>query len=67
VHLAAGLTPDLVAEGLSAGHWIKEVAPVVGGGGGGKSDLAQAGGKNPEKIPLALELAVEFLKAKLGG
>jgi alanyl-tRNA synthetase len=35
VHLAAGLTPDLVAEGLSAGHWIKEVAPVVGGGGGG--------------------------------
>jgi alanyl-tRNA synthetase len=67
VHLAAGMTPDLVAGGLSAGHWIKEVAPIVGGGGGGKADLAQAGGKNPDQIPAALERAVEFLKAKLGG
>ena len=65
VHLAAGLTPDLVAAGLSAGNWIKQVAPVVGGGGGGKPDLAQAGGKNPEKIPAALETALEFLRAKL--
>ena len=67
VHLAAGLTPDLVAAGLSAGNWIKEVAPVVGGGGGGKPDLAQAGGKDPEKIPAALERGLEFLKGKLGG
>jgi alanyl-tRNA synthetase len=67
VHLAAGMTPDLVAGGLSAGQWIKEVAPIVGGGGGGKADLAQAGGKNPDQIPAALERAVEFLKVKLGG
>ncbi len=67
VHLAAGLTPDLIALGLSAGQWIKEVAPVVGGGGGGKPDLAQAGGKNPDMIPAALEIALEFLRAKLGG
>jgi alanyl-tRNA synthetase len=67
VHLAAGLTPDLVAAGLSAGHWIKEVAPVVGGGGGGKPDLAQAGGKNPDQIPAALERALEFLRTKLEG
>jgi alanyl-tRNA synthetase len=67
VFLAAGMTPDLVAAGLSAGNWIKEVAPVVGGGGGGKPDLAQAGGKNPDKIPAALETALEFLRAKLAG
>ena len=63
VHLAAGLTPDLVAAGLSAGNWIKQVAPVVGGGGGGKPDLAQAGGKNPEKIPAALETALEYVRS----
>ncbi len=67
VHLAAGLTPDLVAQGLHAGNWLKEVAPVVGGGGGGRPDLAQAGGKDPDKIPAALERALEFLRAKLGG
>ena len=67
VHLAASLTPDLLALGLHAGHWLKEVAPVVGGGGGGRPDLAQAGGKNPEHIPEALERALEYLRAKLGG
>ena len=49
------------------GNWLKEVAPVVGGGGGGRPDLAQAGGKDPDKIPAALERALEFLKAKLDG
>lgn len=67
VHLAAGLTPDLIALGLHAGQWLKEVAPIVGGGGGGRPDLAQAGGKHPDKIPAALERAVEFVKSKLGG
>jgi alanyl-tRNA synthetase len=67
VHLAAGLTPDLIALGLHAGQWLKEVAPVVGGGGGGRPDLAQAGGKDPARIPAALEKALEFLRAKLGG
>jgi len=66
VQLAAGLTADLVAEGLSAGNWIKVVAPVVGGGGGGRPDLAQAGGKDPAKIPAALEIALEYLKSKVG-
>jgi alanyl-tRNA synthetase len=64
VSLAAGLTPDLVSRGLHAGHWLKEVAPIVGGGGGGKPDLAQAGGKNPEKIGEALKKAVEVIEAK---
>jgi alanyl-tRNA synthetase len=67
VHLAAALTPDLIAQGLHAGQWLKEVAPVVGGGGGGRPDLAQAGGKVPDKVPAALERALEFLRSKLGG
>ena len=54
VNLAAGLTPDLIASGLHAGQWLKEVAPIVGGGGGGRPDLAQAGGKSPDKIADAL-------------
>lgn len=66
VNLAAGLTPDLIEKGLHAGQWLKEVAPVVGGGGGGRPDMAQAGGKDPARIPDALEKALAVLKAKLG-
>jgi alanyl-tRNA synthetase len=66
VNLAAGLTPDLIALGLNAGLWLKAVAPIVGGGGGGKPDLAQAGGKLPDQIPAALERAVAFVQEKLG-
>jgi alanyl-tRNA synthetase len=54
VVLVAGLSKDLVAKGLSAGDWVRDVAPIVGGGGGGKPDLAQAGGKDPAKIEEAL-------------
>ena len=57
VILVAGISRELVAKGLSAGEWVKNVAPVVGGGGGGKPDMAQAGGKNPAKIPEAMEVA----------
>ncbi len=67
VSLAAGITPDAVALGLHAGNWLKEVAPIVGGGGGGRPDMAQAGGKDPEKLGEALEKAVEAVRAKLGG
>src|SRR5205085_9037546 len=48
VVLVAGISRDLVQRGLSAGNWVRDVAPIVGGGGGGKPDLAQAGGKHPE-------------------
>ena len=65
VVLVAGLSRDLVDRGLSAGNWVKEVAPTVGGGGGGKPDLAQAGGKQPENISAALEKASEFIRSKL--
>jgi alanyl-tRNA synthetase len=66
VNLAAGFTPDLVERGFHAGQWLKAVAPVVGGGGGGRPDLAQAGGKDPARIPEALEKAAAFLREKLG-
>ncbi|HEY2159428.1 MAG TPA: DHHA1 domain-containing protein, partial [Isosphaeraceae bacterium] len=66
VNLIAALTPDLIARGLNAGQWLKEVAPVVGGGGGGRPDLAQAGGKQPDKIPDALAKAVAVVQGKLG-
>ncbi len=65
VQLVAGLSKDLVERGLHAGNWLKEVAPIVGGGGGGRPDLAQAGGKKPEKVSEALEQAIKAIKAKL--
>lgn len=57
VMLVAGLSRDLVTAGVSAADWISVVAPVVGGGGGGKPDFAQAGGKHPENLPQALVTA----------
>ena len=65
VQLVAGLSNDLIERGLHAGNWLKEVAPVVGGGGGGRPDLAQAGGKSPEKIPAALEQALNAIMSRL--
>jgi alanyl-tRNA synthetase len=52
----AAVTPDLVARGYDAGKIIKQVAQVAGGGGGGKPNLAQAGGKHKEKLDEALRL-----------
>jgi alanyl-tRNA synthetase len=57
VTLVAGLTRDLVDRKLSAGDWIKGAAEIVGGRGGGKPDMAQAGGKLPDKLPEALDAA----------
>jgi alanyl-tRNA synthetase len=57
VTVVAGLTRDLVDRKLSAGEWIKSAAEAVGGRGGGKPDMAQAGGKLPEKVGDALAAA----------
>ena len=51
----------LVEKGYNAGNMIKEIAAVAGGGGGGKPDMAQAGAKDPSKIPDALAKAKELL------
>ena len=47
---------------IKAGDWIKAIAPIVGGGGGGRPDFAQAGGKDPSKIEEAKTAALEYLK-----
>lgn len=56
-------TPDAVAKGVHAGNIVREAAKITGGGGGGKPDSAQAGGKLPEKIDEALSAAIEIIKA----
>ncbi|MSR56791.1 MAG: alanine--tRNA ligase [Planctomycetaceae bacterium] len=66
VTLIAGLGKELVEKKLSAVDWVKAAAKAVNGGGGGRPDLAQAGGKHPEKLPQALADAVEYLRGKLG-
>ncbi|HPP75925.1 MAG TPA: DHHA1 domain-containing protein, partial [Armatimonadota bacterium] len=60
------VTPDLVQKGLHAGNLLREVAKVAGGGGGGRPEFAQAGGKNPEKVDEALEKAAELVKQQAG-
>ncbi|RRS30615.1 MAG: alanyl-tRNA synthetase [Epsilonproteobacteria bacterium (ex Lamellibrachia satsuma)] len=52
---------------VKAGDWIKSIAPIVGGGGGGRPDFAQAGGKDPSKIQTALEEAKTYLAEVLEG
>ncbi|MDR6555396.1 alanine--tRNA ligase [Paenibacillus qinlingensis] len=54
VNLVAAVTPDLVSKGFHAGKIIKEVAQAVGGSGGGRPDMAQAGGKDASKLQAAL-------------
>jgi alanyl-tRNA synthetase len=61
VVLVAGVTPDLVERGVHAGNWVSEVAGVVGGRGGGRADMAQAGGRDPSKLEEALQHAREHL------
>ncbi|MGI6226821.1 MAG: alanine--tRNA ligase [Peptococcales bacterium] len=60
VNLVTAATKDAIQKGIHAGNIIREVAKITGGGGGGRPDMAQAGGKNPEKLTQALE-TVEFL------
>ncbi|OEH91515.1 alanine--tRNA ligase [Bacillus solimangrovi] len=63
VNLSAGVTKDLIDKGFHAGKLIKEVATRCGGGGGGRPDMAQAGGKNPEQLQDALAYAKEWVKS----
>ncbi|MHC4113940.1 MAG: alanine--tRNA ligase [Planctomycetota bacterium] len=65
VTIMAGVTDDLIKKGLKAGDIVKQIAPVVDGGGGGRPQMAQAGGRNPAGIDKALKKAAEFIKQKL--
>ena len=67
VTLVAGISRELEEKGLSAGNWIKDAATVVGGKGGGRPDLAQAGGKLVDQLPAALAAARQSIEKLLGG
>ena len=63
VNLLTAVSPKNVKQGLKAGDLIKKIAPLVGGGGGGRPDLAQAGGKKPAGIDAALKQGLKWVKA----
>ncbi len=65
VFLLAGVTQELTAR-LHAGNLIKEIVKEVGGSGGGRPDMAQAGGNEPDKLKDALNLAEKLIRDKLG-
>lgn len=65
VNLIAMATDGAMKKGAHAGNLIKEVASIVGGGGGGRPNMAQAGGKLPEKIPEALACAKTVMEKQI--
>jgi len=65
VTLVAGISRELEDRGLSASEWINEAARLVGGKGGGRKDLAQAGGKDPDKLSDALTAAKDAMQRLL--
>ena len=65
VNLLAMATDSAQKAGAHAGNLIKGVAAIVGGGGGGRPNMAQAGGKNPEKVQEAVDAAAGILESQL--
>jgi alanyl-tRNA synthetase len=65
VQIVVAVTPDLTGR-IKAGQVVKEIAPIVGGNGGGRPDFAEAGGKQPDRIDEMLA-ATEGVIAKLLG
>jgi alanyl-tRNA synthetase len=65
VLLVGGLSRDLVDRGLKAGDWVGAAARAVGGGGGGRPDMAQAGGKDASQLPAALQAARESMRQQV--
>ncbi|NLJ24023.1 MAG: alanine--tRNA ligase [Firmicutes bacterium] len=61
----AMVTPDVVSRGIKAGDIVRVAAQATGGGGGGRADMAQAGGREPAKIDAALKLATESIREQL--
>jgi alanyl-tRNA synthetase len=63
--IIAAVTDDLVKRGISANDLVKAIAPTIGGSGGGRPNMAQAGGKDPSRMDEALQLVYEQLRKKL--
>jgi alanyl-tRNA synthetase len=66
VHLVASVAPELVERGVRAGAVVKAAAEVVGGGGGGRDTMAQAGGRDPERLDDAIAAARAAIESALG-
>jgi alanyl-tRNA synthetase len=66
VHLVASVAPALVERGVRAGAVVKAAAEAVGGGGGGRDTMAQAGGRDPEKLPDAIAAGRAVIASALG-
>jgi len=64
-HLVVSISPALVQRGLKAGTVARNAAKVVGGGGGGRDTLAQAGGRDPAKLAQAIEAAEDEIISAL--
>ncbi len=67
VHLVASVAPELVQRGVKAGAVVKVAAEMVGGGGGGRDTMAQAGGRDPEKLDDAIAAGRAAIEAALAG
>jgi alanyl-tRNA synthetase len=67
VHLVANVAPEAVERGVKAGDVVRAAAEVAGGGGGGRDTMAQAGGRDPEKLPEALATARAAVEQALRG
>jgi len=65
VTLITSLSNDLVKKGLHAGNIARDIAKIVGGGGGGRADMAQAGGQLPDKINEAIDLGFRIIQEKI--
>ncbi|MFQ5686440.1 MAG: alanine--tRNA ligase [Candidatus Scalindua sp.] len=65
VTLITSLSSDLVKKGLHAGNIARDIAKIVGGGGGGRADMAQAGGQLPDKINEAIDLGFRIIQEKI--
>ncbi len=66
VMMCASVSDDLIGKGIQAGKLVGQVARLVGGGGGGRPQLATAGGKQPENLDSALDAVPGILSEMLG-
>ena len=65
VTIVARVPKGLIGKGLKAGDWVREPAEICGGRGGGRPDMAQAGGKDPQRVREAITAARAFAQSKL--
>ena len=62
--ISVGITRDLVDNGADAREYARDLGRIIGGGGGGRPDMAQAGGRNPDKLDAAIDGAADIVREK---